>query len=49
VRSHLGKSVMAPLLKVHFIDDAGKEESIGLQVREHDRWLSQLQAVSREK
>jgi hypothetical protein len=41
-RSHLGKTIGRPLLKVTWVNDEGGEDSIALWVRNPDRWTASL-------
>ena len=46
VRSHLGKSKGVPLVKVCFTNRAGEEDSVAWIVRDHARWMRELEAAS---
>ena len=43
VRSHLGKSKLVPLLKVHFTNEDGGADSVAWYVRDVPAWLAKLE------
>jgi hypothetical protein len=45
VRSHLGKSVMRPLLRVEFDDGAGGTDAAAWYVRDVDGWVGSISGV----
>ena len=45
VRSHLGKSIFRKLLKLHFLNDEGVEDSVAWYVKELDGWVEALDAL----
>jgi hypothetical protein len=42
VKSHLGKRIGRPLLRVAWTRDNGEEDSIAFWVKDLDRWLAEL-------
>jgi len=44
-RSHLGKHITRPLLKVVFINESGQYDSIAWWVRKLDKWILALEGL----